>query len=328
MPTTTRLPCQARSRSETTFFPTRATWPALPDVLGPARTRRLFHRVRYQLLKLLTGPQRHLLLQTLDRHPAWAHMLDVDRRSFYVFYRRYLDRRLSIRQRFHAMIADLEAAATHFGPVTAHLLANGGSVRVCAQAQFSVDLTINAPTRIEGYWALNLNAEDGQPLFNLSFGFLDADSLLIASLQGLKRSDGHNRQIIRSLTKRSHGLRPHALLLEILRMCCTAWGISRIHGIDPAYQVTQYKKKRDEFGFDYRVFWQEHGADLASDGHWRLPSHGLRRAAADIPMQKRAMYRRRYEMLDELGRGVVTALAAPAFHEGAASKLAALQRKS
>lgn len=93
-----------------------ASWPPLPDVLGPARTRRVFHRLKYRLLARITTPERRLLLQALDRHPAWARLLDADRRSFHVFYRRYLDRRFGLRARFHAMIADLEAAVGHVGP--------------------------------------------------------------------------------------------------------------------------------------------------------------------------------------------------------------------
>jgi len=71
-----------------------------------------------------------------------------------------------------------------------------------------VGLTLNAPTRIEGYWARCLYDADARPLFNLSFGFTAADTLLIASLQGLKRADGSNRETIRALNKQCHGLRP------------------------------------------------------------------------------------------------------------------------
>lgn len=70
----------------------------------------------------------------------------------------------------------------------------------------AVDLTLNAPTRIEGYWALCVHDADACPLFNLSCGFTAADTLLIASLQGLKRADGGTRETIRALTKQCHGL--------------------------------------------------------------------------------------------------------------------------
>lgn len=316
---------KAGTRSTVAHAP-HASWPPLLDVLGPARSRRLFHRYKYQLLKLITTPERQRLLQVLNRHPAWNHLLDVDRRSFYVFYRRYLDRRYSLRQRFQAMITDLEVAAVAFGPDVAHTLAHGHSVRLCHSPLFSIDLTINGPTRIEGYWALTLNSADGIPLFNLSFGFIAPRSVLIASLQGLKRPDGNNREVIRSLTKQCHGLRPHALLLEAFRMACQYWGLQHIHGIDAAQQVTQYKKKADEFSFDYRAFWQENGATQHPDGHWHLPLDARRRGADEVPPHKRATYRKRYALLDTLPEILTQALANPTAHPGAPSSIHHLQR--
>ncbi|WP_398314319.1 DUF535 family protein [Zoogloea sp.] len=109
------------------------------------RTRRAFHRLKYRLLSWLTKPERRLLLQALDRHPAWSRLLDADRRSYYVLYRRYLDRRFGLRQRFHAMIADLEAAAGHFGPVLCGQLASASSPRVAQAPGCMVDLTHTPP---------------------------------------------------------------------------------------------------------------------------------------------------------------------------------------
>lgn len=308
-----------------TAHPPRASWPPLLDVLGPARSRRIMHRCKYRLLTFATTPQRRRLLKLLDQHPAWHHLLDVDRRSFYVLYRRYLDRRLSIPQRFQAMITDLDTAAQVFGPVTAWHLARGHSVRLCNAPLFSIDLTINQPTRIEGYWALTLNCADGSPLFNLSFGFTAPRSVLIASLQGLKRPDGTNRALIRSLTKACHGLRPHALLLEVFRMACQHWGMRQLQGIDAANQVTQYKKKADEFSFDYRSFWQESGATHHPDGHWHLPLEARRRGPDEVPPHKRATYRKRYALLDTLPPGIAQAQDNPSAHPGADSHIRHLQ---
>lgn len=330
MTTAAHLPDGAAPRTNAhahTALPHRASWPPLLDVLGPARSRRLFHRSKYQLLKLATTPQRRRLLRLLDQHPAWHHLLDADRRSFYVFYRRYLDRRLSIPQRFQAMITDLDTAARVFGPVTAWQLARGHSVRLCSAPLFSIDLTINRPTRIEGYWALSLNCADGAPLFNLSFGFTAAQSVLIASLQGLKRADGTNRALIRSLTKDCHGLRPHALLLEVFRMACQHWGMQQLLGIDAANQVTQYKKQADEFSFDYRSFWQESGATHHPDGHWHLPLEARRRGPDEVPAHKRATYRKRYALLDTLTPDIALALDNPVAHPGADSHILHLQRQ-
>ena len=290
-------------------------WPSLPDVIGAARTRRPYHRYRYKLLLALTVVQRRRLLLQLDEHPDWRQIFLEDPNNFYVFFRRYLDRRWSMLKRFEKLSTDLEVAACKFGPDVTGLLARRHSVRLCEMPGFSVDLTINKPTRIEGFWALSLNDSDNRQLFNLSFGFTGRDSVLIASVQGIKRPEGGSIEVIRGLTKQTNGLRPHSLLLEVFRMACTCWEIRQIEGIDSKHQVTKYKKKEDEFKFDYRAYWQEHGAQRLADGGWLLEGRAKRRSREETPPHKRAMYRKRYELLDELGilvaNGLKTARIAP-----------------
>ena len=275
-------------------------WPAAEHVLGPARMKRPFHRYKYRLLMLMTARQRAALLQVLDRHPAWRQLFVDTPSNFYVVFRRYLDRRWSMRQRFEFLMKDLEFAADKFGLATMRILSGGSSVRICEQPGFSVDLMINRPTRIEGFWALSLNDDENRPLFNLSFGFTAPDSVLIASVQGIKRNDDSAMEVIRRLTKQSHGLRPHFMLLEIFKMVCECWGIRHIQGVDTDHQVTQFKKKDDEFKFDYRAYWREHGALQQPDGRWLLPNQSKRRTPEEMPPHKRAMYRRRYLLLETL----------------------------
>jgi hypothetical protein len=84
--------------------------------------------------------------------------------------------------------------------------------------------------------------ENQQQLFSLSFGFLDQNSTLIASVQGCKSQNGSTIESIHSLTKHAHGLRPPFLLLNVFEMVCKHWGIQHIFGIDPEYQVTNFRR--------------------------------------------------------------------------------------
>lgn len=288
------------------------TWPTPHEVLGAARMKRPFHRYRYALLILLTRQRRARLLAHLDAYPEWRRLFSTDGGMFFVLFRRYLDRRWSLWRRFDMLEQDLTAAACHFGPRTMRILAKRQSMRICAGPGYSIDLTINRPTRIEGMWALSLNDAANRPLFNLSFGFTGADSALIASIQGVKRSDGDTMGTIRQLTKSNHGLRPHSMLLEVFRMACACRGIRHIEGIDTQHQVTHYKKKVDEFKFDYRAYWSEHGARQAPDGSWILPLEAQRRTPEEMPGHKRAMYRKRYALLDTLAARTAEGLQAAA----------------
>ena len=93
-------------------------------------------------------------------------------------------------------------------------------------------------------------------------------------------------------------------------MACACWGIRRIEGIDSRHQVTRYKKKEDEFKFDYRAYWIEHGAHQGLDGNWLLPVEARRRTPDEMPGHKRAMYRKRYALLDGIAAQTAEALQA------------------
>lgn len=66
---------------------------------------------------------------------------------------------------------------------------------------------------------------EGVALFNLSFGVLGDRHVLVASLQGLQKSNDETKDRISLLTKRAHGLRPPILLLDVFVMLCQASGM-------------------------------------------------------------------------------------------------------
>jgi uncharacterized protein VirK/YbjX len=76
--------------------------------------------------------------------------------------------------------------------------------------------------------------------------------------------------------------------------------------------VTRHKKDDDEFKFDYRAYWSEHGARQAPDGSWILPLEARRRTPEEMPGHKRAMYRKRYALLDALAAQTAEGLKAAA----------------
>jgi uncharacterized protein VirK/YbjX len=284
-------------------------WPSMSEVIGVLRAGRFFDRLKYQCRLLQASAARRMFLGYLSRNGLWRSLFMANHRCFYVPFRLYLDRRWSQKQRFSQCATDLQVAQEKFGLANVQQLVEGHRVRLTEQAYCSVDLELNRISLHEGFWALSLKDHHGKPLFNISFGFLSHNTVLIASVQGVRGVTGCNLEAIQSITKQSHGLRPHHLLLNIFQMACTVWGITEIRGIDPEHQV---KKRRNTdkqgFTFDYREFWTELGATLLVDHDWRLPSQPQRRAADEIPSRKRALYRKRYAWLDDVATGVVTNL--------------------
>lgn len=108
----------------------------------------------------------------------------------------------------------------------------------------------------------------------------------------------------RDLTKACHGMRPRDLVVEAFRQFCRALGVQRISAVadDSTYHHDRY------FGahpyrpvrMDYDAIWHDRGGKRVDRDWFDLPLTTHRRLLEDIPARKRALYRRRYAMLDDL----------------------------
>lgn len=297
-------------------------WPAMSEVIGVLRAGRFLDRLKYQCRLLQASAARKIFLGFLSRNALWRSLFVLHQRCFYVPFRLYLDRRWSQKKRFSQCATDLQMAEAKFGLANALKLIQGHQIRLSERAHCAVDLELNRVSFHEGFWALSLKDSQGQALFNMSFGFLSQSTVLIASVQGVRGDPGRNLEAIQSITKQSHGLRPHHLLLNIFQVACAEWGITKIRGIDPEHQVKKRRNTNKQgFKFDYRDFWAELGAVQLGDEDWLLPNQPQRRAVGAIPSRKRVLYRKRYAWLDDVAAGVASRLATSA--EQTASSLQA-----
>lgn len=292
--------------------PPEPGWPAMGAVLGHERAGRWDERLKYQLRLAASRCERSMFAEALQSMEPWHRMFQREPTLHYVPFRLFLDRRWRAQERFMACERDLVCALAKFGPGLSHHIAQGHALRLCEHGGFAVDLMRNTVSCHEGLWALRLCTPEGLPLFNLSFAFLNAHTVLIGSVQGLQKGGAEGGQeAIRAFTKAAHGLRPHAFLMASLQAACQAWGVARVRGIDPLHQV---KRRRDAdkqgFRFDYREFWRSQGGSREALGasHWHLPTTPVRRDDGDIATHKRAAYRRRYALLDALPAPVAARL--------------------
>jgi uncharacterized protein VirK/YbjX len=166
---------------------------------------------------------------------------------------------------------------------------------------FSVDLQMNRVSRHEGFWALSVKDESDKPISNLSFGFLDASTILIASVQGIKDSSRNILELNKKLTKESFGYRPQNLLIATIQALCEVWSIENLIGIDPKNQVKRrINTERQGFKFDYIGFWNELGASKNFSGYWNLSNETPIRNLNDIPSHKRSQYKKRNALVEQM----------------------------
>ncbi|RXA98306.1 MULTISPECIES: VirK/YbjX family protein [Yersinia] len=161
----------------------------------------------------------------------------------------------------------------------------------------------------EGEITLMLANEQQQTLALLTFSlfyYQNQKTLFIGGLQGADNGTPHSE--IQTSTKACYGLFPKRLVLEATGCLAELMGITNIIAVGNAthiYQNWRYRaKKKDKLHADYDNFWISLGGTQCTDGHFRLPARIARKPIEDIASKKRAEYRRRYQLLEQLESGL------------------------
>jgi len=131
--------------------------------------------------------------------------------------------------------------------------------------------------------------------------------IFIGAVQGIHKGvdSETSLSIYRTLTKDFEGLRPRSLLIEVLRHLATRLDVTRLYAVGDGYRHHRHAyfgaEKSQELPTNYDVIWREHGATPSQRrDFYAMPIEASRRSLDDIAPKKRAMYRRRHELLDEI----------------------------
>jgi len=122
-------------------------------------------------------------------------------------------------------------------------------------------------------------------------------SAIIGSLQG----DGRERlETYKAFTKHFHGWRPRDFLIIMFKLLAGYIGCKAIYAVsDEAHRSNLWYSKSNK-GVKYNDIWVEFHGEIQDDGFFKLPVAIKKRDISEISSNKRAMYRRRYELLDAL----------------------------
>jgi uncharacterized protein VirK/YbjX len=273
----------------------------MDEVIGIQRMRNQLEKVKYGIRYYFSRDIRKKFLLKLSNNDFGQHLFRSTPTNFYVPLRSYLDNRFTVKERFDACIKDIEAAKSKFGELHSTHLLSGGSITLMKIKTFSVDLEMNKVSRHEGFWAITVKDESGKSISNLSFGFLDAKTILIASVQGIKDPHRNILELNKRLTKDAFGLRPQNLLVASIQSIGQVWQIENLIGIDPKNQVKRrMNTERQGFVFDYITFWTEIGASKNFSGYWNLSNKTPIKDIQDIPSHKRSQYKKRNALLEQM----------------------------
>jgi uncharacterized protein VirK/YbjX len=129
--------------------------------------------------------------------------------------------------------------------------------------------------------------------------------LFVGAVQGIHKGIDSDTSltIYRDLTKAFEGLRPRSFVIEVLKHVAARIGVARIYAVGDAFRHHRHPyfgaKKAQELAANYDVIWLEHGATPANrEDFFEIPMAPSNKPLETIAAKKRAMYRRRYELLD------------------------------
>ena len=126
----------------------------------------------------------------------------------------------------------------------------------------------------------------------------------IGGLQGAKKRIPH--EAIKQATRACYGLFPKRVLVEVLGLLARREGIARIYAVNDdghIFRALRYRfSKGRKFFASYNEFWASINAVPVHRYYYQLPLMQPRKALEDIASKKRAEYRNRYQLLDELAR--------------------------
>jgi len=178
-------------------------------------------------------------------------------------------------------------------------------------------ITLDQPHWLMREGPLVMGLFDGvHRIFHLGFCLATENGRRVAyigSVQGRREVDRYNIKLdildhYRIFTKAAEGMRPRDFLVEAFKMFCRSIGVDEIRAVADANHPQ--RQTVGDVKLSYDEIWIERGGELAADGFFVLPVAAGRRDDKDIPAKKRAMYARRYAILDAIETDLAAALKA------------------
>ena len=265
-------------------------------------------RARQSLAPLLRAPPGSLLARTVAARPEVFAFVAAP----------YICSTWSVEQRLAAFVADIRTAEG-LGPLFD--LDVDQQIDVLALDHLGPDfwLVIDKPIWFHREGAVTLNIFQGQVrLFTIAFSVQRQAGTLVAIIGGIQgRKVDSMLDLYRDMTKASAGLRPRDLLLELFRCLCRQTGITAIRAVTDAsrhHRSAYFKQDPDKPMLCYDEVWLDRGGVPAGPDFFDLPVARQDRDPDEIPARKRALYRKRYELLDRLDMQLGAALTACSKH--------------
>ena len=253
--------------------------------------------LRYRVRRLVFATQCQALVDFIHENPLWQPVFVQYPYRVNTLLSQYCDKHFNATQRLEAIKTNFAMAEKHFSVALCETLISQQPVLLAQLTdELALNLTLNHIDPYEGFFAIALTDANQRTIYSASFTFLADNRLLIASIQGPKGDEAQD--LVRQATKLLHGVRPMFMLVNAFKVFAETLNC-RLEGIPHKRQAKYRWNDSAKLLFNYDEFWQENEGKLA-ENYWQIPTALERRPLEEIQSKKRSMYRKRYDMFDQM----------------------------
>lgn len=256
-------------------------------------------KVRRELREMLARDEHRALRRELLNYPETLGFVEWP----------YIHAGWPVLQRFEALSQHMQALQSD---MAAFDVGRSGSVLVADMNAIYPGLRLVVD---RAFWCLR----EGSLVFNqfigddrmmtlaFSFGMEDGERVVyVGAVQG-SNSEGA-LATYKEVAKGLQGMRSRDFLVKSFQLLMYHLGVKRIlcvaeeqrHHRHPYFTTDPDEK----FNLDYNEIWTEHSGEPRADGYYSLPLLPAQRPMEEIAQKNRALYRRRYAMMDELSSDI------------------------
>ena len=129
-------------------------------------------------------------------------------------------------------------------------------------------------------------------------------SLWIGAMQGPNMENA--KDVIKKITKECHAYRTKNLILHATQEVAKALDLQHIYGVtNYGYYANNHVRRDRKLKTSFSDFWEEAGGKPSGDERFFvLPMTEYRKDMEEIPTRKRANYRKRFALLDEIDAAI------------------------
>ena len=129
-------------------------------------------------------------------------------------------------------------------------------------------------------------------------------ALWIGAMQGPNMENA--KDIVKTVTKRCHAYRTKNFILHATQETAKALGLKHIYAVtNYGYYANNHIRRDRKLKTSFSDFWKESGGRPCADQRfYELPMTEYRKTMEEVPTRKRANYRKRYALLDEVDASI------------------------